>query len=89
MSISLVVPVIAGLLYPAIYFGYRQVLAQKRLEISNVVTDDIARFYRRVFGIPTDVLFRKSYSLYSYLFAVLLNAVFGSDSCCWRSNAPA
>jgi hypothetical protein len=76
MSICLAMALLAGLLYPAIYMGYRQVLAQKRLEISNVVTDDLARFYRRVFGISTEALFKKSYSLYSYSLAVVLNAVF-------------
>jgi hypothetical protein len=74
MSICLIGPTIAALLYPAIYVSYRQVLAQKRLEIKSVVTDDIAKLYRGVFGIPPDVLFRKSYSLYSYFFAILLNA---------------
>jgi hypothetical protein len=76
MSICLIGPTIAALLYPAIYISYRQVLVQKRLEIRSVVTDDIAKLYRGVFGIPAEVLFKKSYSLYSYSFAVVLNAVF-------------
>jgi hypothetical protein len=77
MSICFVASLFAGILYPVIYFGYRQVLAQKRLEIKNVVTDDIEKIYRQVFGIPTDVLFRKSYSVYSYACAVLVNGAVG------------
>jgi hypothetical protein len=76
MSICFIGPIIAASLYPVIYISYRQVLAQKRLEISSVVTDDIAKLYRGVFGIPPDVLFKKSYSLTSYLFAVAMNSVF-------------
>jgi len=77
MTACVALPIVAACLYPAIYFGYRQVLAQKRLELSSVVTDKLATLYRSVFGIPIDVLSKKSYSLRAYVLPVLINSLLG------------
>jgi hypothetical protein len=60
-------------LYPAIYIAYRQILAQKRLEVNSVLGPgrhqtgpELGALYEKVFGVAPDVLFKKSFSTLAY-----------------------